>query len=69
MLHMFILMYLATYLLQVFAILCLIAYIQVFEFSKTHNANRPTNQAETDLSRKKKTKFNMRFVCAHIIIP
>ena len=34
----------------------------MFEFSKTHNANKPTDQTESDLSRKKKTKFNMRFV-------
>jgi len=36
--------------------------IQVFEFSKTHNAIKPADQTESDLSRKKKTKFNMRFV-------
>lgn len=39
----------------------------MFEFSKTHNANKPAEQAESDLSRKKKTKFNMRLVQARFI--
>ncbi|XP_065891762.1 histone-lysine N-methyltransferase EZH2-like isoform X2 [Dysidea avara] len=33
---------------------------QVFEFSRTHNAIETTAQNDSDLSRKKKTKFNMR---------
>ena len=46
----------------------------MFEFSKTHNAIETTAQNDSDLSRKKKTKFNMRYaVCyprvAIIVMP